>query len=257
VSRADLHEVGSIDLTDLNIISTSYGRAFLPYPFMLTRPSRFSTRDEYLSYATSVPDRFKHGDLGTFQRWAASYAYADIRVECHVQYIPADTPSIRVVGSRAGELGYLAKQRPDDDVIDVYEVSPYDLGPAVADSVDLTKLGSRSEIVIPEYLPSSDNVDTAEDFTVLESADISTITEVPRADVTAYATVQSHWRPTRRKGFDRRKNAAVWVRIKDDGEYLFAADFREAKPMTRPMLAERIDKLIAEDVKALRDFRNR
>ena len=74
---------------------------------------------------------------------------------------------------------------------------------------------------------------------------------MPRADVTAFATVQSHWRPTRRWGFDRRKNAAVWVRIKDDGEYLFAADFREARPMSRPVLAERIDKLIAADVKVL------
>ena len=86
---------------------------------------------------------------------------------------------------------------------------------------------------------------------------VSTATEVARADVTAFATVQSHWRPTRRWGFDRRKSAAVWVRIKDDGEYLFAADFREARPMSRPVLAERIDKLIAADVKVLRDFRNR
>ena len=254
--RAERHEVGSIDLTDLDIISKSYGRDFLPFPFLLTRPSRFSTHDEYVNYATSVPDRFNHGDLRTFRRWAASYAYADIRVECRLQYIPADTPSIRVVANRAGELGYLAKQRPDEDVIDVYEVSPYDLGRAVADSVDLTKRGNRPEIVIPEYAQQRNNVDAAEDFTVLESTDISTATEVRRADVMAYGTVQSHWRQTRRWGLDRGKNAAVWVRIKDDGEYLFATDFREARPMTRPMLAERIDKLIAEDVKVLRDFRD-
>jgi hypothetical protein len=46
------------------------------------------------------------------------------------------------------------------------------------------------------------------------------------------------------------------VRIKDDGEYLYQPDFGEAKPMSRPMLAERIDRLISEDVKALRQFRN-
>jgi hypothetical protein len=257
VRTADLHQIGSIDLTDIDILSKSYGRDFLPYPFMRTRPSRFSTHHEYVNYASSVPDRFNHGDLRTFRRWAASYAHADIRVECHVQYIPANTPSVRVVAHRAGELGYLAKQRPDEDVIDVFELSPYDLGSAVADSVDLTKPGSRSEIVIPEYVPSTVNTDAAEDFTVLDSVDISTATEVARAEVTAFAHAQSHWRPTRRWGFDRRKNAAVWVRIKDDGEYLFAADFREARPMIRPVLAERIDKLIAADIKVLRDFRNR
>ena len=172
---------------------------------------------------------------------------------------PPSTPSIRVIAHRAGELGYLAKQRPDEDVVDIYEVSPYDLGRAVAESAGLTKPGCRSQIVIPEYLQRrspSDNVDAAEDFTVLESADTSTPTEVPRADVTAYGTVQSHWRPTRRWGRDRRKNAAVWVRIKDDGEYLFVTDFRQAGPLTKPMLAERVDKLIAADIKALRDFRD-
>lgn len=255
-TRADLHEVGSIDLPDLDIITKSYGRDFLPYPFMLTRQSRFPTRDEYVAYASSVPDRFNHGDLRVFRRWAASYACADIRVECHVRYTSAETPNIRVVANRVGDLGYLAKQRPDDDVIDVYEVSPYDLGRAVADSVELTKPGSRPEIVIPDYMPRSDNGYAAEDFSVLEPADLTSATEVRRADVSVYATVQSHWRPTRRWGIDRAKNAAVWVRIKDDGEYLFAANFR-ARPMSRPMLAERIDRLIAADVKVLRNFRNR
>ena len=253
---ADLHQIGSIDLTDVNILCKSYGRDLLPYPFMLTRPSRFSTRNDYLNYATSVPDRFNHGDLGTIGRWASSYADADIRVESRVQYIPADTPSVRVVAHRAGELGYLAKQRPDGDVIDVYELSPYDLGRAIADSVDLAKPGIRSGIVIPEYVPRTVNAYAGENFTVLDSVTISTASEVRRADVTAYATVQSHWRPARRWGFDRRKNAAVWVRIKNDGEYLFASEFREAKPMTRLMLAERIDKLIAADIKVLRDFRD-
>ena len=96
---------------------------------MLTRPSRFSTRNEFVDYARSVPDRLNHGDLRTFRRCAAAYAHADIRVECHVQYIPADTPSIRVVAHRVGDLGFLAKQRPDEDVIDVYEVIAVRSGP--------------------------------------------------------------------------------------------------------------------------------
>lgn len=42
-------------------------------------------------------------------------------------------------------------------------------------------------------------------------------------------------------GWTPEKNHSVWVRIRDDGDYLYAADFSEAKPLSRPMLAERID----------------
>jgi hypothetical protein len=254
--RAILRQVGSIDLLDLDIISRFYGRDFLPFPFMLTRPSRFATQHELDDYARPVPDRFNHGDLRIFRRWAASYAYADVRVECHVQYIPAETPSVRVVGSRVGELGYIAKQRPDDDVIDVYELSPYALGRAVADSVVVTKPGSRSEIVIPEWGPRSENAYAAKDFSLHPVADTPSATEIRPAEVTAYGTVQSHWRPTRRWGFDRRKNAVVWVRIKDDGEYIYTTDFGKAVPMTLRTLTERTDRLIAEDVAVLREYRN-
>jgi hypothetical protein len=260
VTGVDLRPVGSIDLIDLDTISTYYGRDFLPYPFMLTRMPRFSTQRELDEYARSVPDRFYNGDLRAFYGPCESYVAADIRVECHVQYIPAGTPSIRVVACRYGDVGYLAKQRADEDVIDIYRLSPYDLGPAIAETVALTRPGSRSEIVIPEYvpkdLPRSDGADAAEGFSVRSAVATATATEVRPADVTAYARVQSHWRPTRRWGFDRGKNAVVWVRTRDDGEYIFAPDFSVAKPMNRQMLAERTDRLIAEDVKSLREFRN-
>jgi hypothetical protein len=257
MSTDDLRKIGSIDLLDLDIISRFYGRDFLPYPFMFTQPSRFSWHDEYVEYARSVPDRFNHGDLRILQECAGSYANADIRVECHVQYIPADTPNVRVIAYRLDQLGFMAKQKPDEDVVDVYELSPYLLGAAVADSVALEKPGRRSAIVIPEYAPVADDAADSEDFTsrhTIEGA--RSATEVPRAEVAAFGTVQTHWRPTRRWGIDPGKNAAVWVRIKDDGEYLCAADFSEAKPMSRPVLAECIDRLISEDVKALRQFRN-
>ena len=257
MSTADLRKIGSIDLLDLDIISRFDGRDFLPYPFMFTQPSRFAWHNEYVEYARSVPDRFHNGDLHTFQECARSYANADIRVECHVQCIAADTPSVRVVAARCDQAGFLAKQRPDEDVIDIYELSPYLLGPAVAESVALKKPGRRSAIVVPEYAPVTTNAGASEDFTsrhTIEGA--PSATQVPGTEVAAFGTVQSHWRPTRHWGIDPGKNAAVWVRIKDDGEYLYEPDFGEAKPMRRPMLAERIDRLISEDVKALREFRN-
>ncbi|OMC08447.1 hypothetical protein [Mycobacterium sp. SP-6446] len=256
MSTTDLREVGSIDLLDLDIISRFYGREFLPHPFMFTQPSRFSWDHEYVEYAKSVPDRFNNGDLRLFQECAGSYAYADIRVECHVQAIPADAPSIRVVGFRFDQMGFLAKQRSDEDVVDVYELSPYLLGPAVAESAGLDKPGRRTAIVIPEYVRSSGSTSASEDLTIHQTIESEpTATKVPRADVTAFATVQSHWRPTRQWGLDRGKHFAVWVRIKDDGDYLYKPDFSEANPVTASVLAERIDRLISEDIKALRQFR--
>jgi len=137
-----------------------------------------------------------------------------------------------------------------------YEVSPYDLGRAVCGFAGLTKPGGQPAIAIPEYFDLlGGNTDTAEEF-ILASADTTAAAEVRRADVTAFGTVQSHWRPNRRWGFDRGKNAVVWVRIKDDGDYIYTSDFRQAEPLSRPTLAERVDRLIAEDVAAIRKFRN-
>ncbi|MBO0883599.1 MAG: hypothetical protein J2P17_25345 [Mycobacterium sp.] len=257
MTTTDLRKVGSISLLDLDIISRFYGRDFLPYPFMLTQPSRFSSHAEYIRYAISVPDRFNNGDLHIFQQWAASYAYADIRVECHVQYIPAEPPSVRVAAARRDQKGFLAKQRPAEDVIDVYELCPYLLGPAVADSVALQKPGRHVGIVIPEYVRAPDNPGALDNFIIHNAIDDEpNATEVARTEVTAFGTVQTHWRPARCWGPDPGKKAATWVRINDDGDYLYTADFSEARPMSQPMLAERVDQLITEDIRALRQFRN-
>lgn len=254
---ADLRIVGSISLLDLDIINKSYGRDFLPFPFMFTQPSRFTRRDAYVQYERSVPERFNNGDLAPFQPCFEAYVSGDIRVECHVQYIPAETPSIRVLATRLDQKGFLAKQRPGEDVIDIYELSPYLLGPAVADSAALQKPGRRRAIAIPEYARASHHGPTPDDVIIhhtIHSA--SNAIQVPRAEVTAFGTVQTHWRATRRWGIDPGKKYAVWVRTKDDGEYLYKPDLSEVIPVTRPMLAERIDRLISEDIKALRQFRS-
>jgi hypothetical protein len=260
MSSTDLWKIGSVSLLDVDIINSRFGHDFLPYPFMLTQPSRFSWHDEYdqyEEYERSIPERYNNGDLAIFQPFAVAYGAADIRVECHVQYIPSDTSSVRVLALRSDQLGFLAQQRPDEDVIDIYELSPYLLGPAVADSVTLEKPGRQPAIVIPEYVRSSNNAGTSTDLTIRHTPeDVPDAIKVPRAEVTAFGTVQTHWRPTRRWGIDRSKEFAVWVRIKDDGEYLYKPDFSEATPVTQPILAERIDQLISEDVKALRQFRS-
>jgi hypothetical protein len=260
MNSTDLRKIGSVSLLDVDIINSRFGHDFLPYPFMFTQPSRFSWHDEpaeYDKYERSVPERFNSGDLAIFQPFALAYVNADIRVECHVQYMPADTPSVRVLAVRRDQLGFLTQQRPDEDVIDVYTLSPYLLGPAVADAVALEKPGRRAGIVIPEYVRVSNNAGASADRTIRRTtAGATNAIKVPYAEVTAFGTVQTHWRPTRRWGIDPSKKFAVWVRIKDDGEYLYKPDASEATPVTQPILAERIDQLISEDVKALRQFRS-
>lgn len=128
-------------LHDLDAIARFFGREFLPYPFMFTRRTDFATRDEAQAHANTVPDRYNHGDLNVFMDSVAAYHEADIRVECQVQYIPADTPNLRVIAYRSDELGFFATQRPDADVIDVYTVSPYDLSAAVCEAIPFTQPG--------------------------------------------------------------------------------------------------------------------
>jgi hypothetical protein len=248
-------QVGTIDLVDLNAISQFYGRDFLPYPFKYTQGPRFATRDEALAYAGTVPDRFNHGDLSTFMECVAAYDGADIRVECHVQYIPADTPSQRLIAYRAGHLGFFAAQRPDEDLIDVYALSPYDLGAAISDAVLLSQPGMHSEILIPEYVPRGQAEFDTDAFIVRHKDASAGEVTIPASEVTAYSTIQSHWRPTRKWGLDRGKRALVWVRVNDDGDYIYVPDHSHARPMAKSLLCEQIDRLIADDVAILREFR--
>jgi hypothetical protein len=250
-----LSRVGTVDLVDVDVISEFFGRDFLPYPLMFTRPTGFATQDESAAYVTTVPDRFNHGDLGAFTECFIAYQDADIRVESHVQYIPDDEPSVRMIACRAGELGFFAEQQPDADAVDIYRVSPYDLGAAISEALPLTQPGVHARIVVPEYAPRPRTDFDTDAFAVRHAVDSSTEVLIPACDVRAYATVQSHWRPTRKWGLDFDKGGAVWIQVRDDGDYLYAPDHSYAVPMTRSSLQERIDRLIADDVAILREFR--
>jgi len=244
-----------MDLLDLEVISEFYGRNFLPYPFMFTQPSAFPTKDESLAYKVTVPDRYLHGDLRTFAEPAIAYLDSDIRVECHVQYIPAETPSVRAIAWRTGQLGFFAAQRPDGDALDVHTLSPYHLGAAIAEAVSLEQPGRHSAIVVPEFAPRPRSEFETESFSINDRLASPTEVTIREREVTAYATVQSHWRPTRKWGFDRGKSALVWIRVNGDGDYIYVPDNSHARPMTAVMLQERTDRLIADDIAILREFR--
>ena len=257
MSPTPLQPVGALDLLDLDAINDYHGRDHLPYPFMITQPSRFTTQDEAAAYATTVPDRLNHGNLKSFFEYVTTYPIADIRVEFRVQYIPADTPSVRIMAHREGERGFFGAQRADADVVDVYTLSPYDLGAAICDAVPFTAPGRHSRIVVPEYAPISRNVFDTGDFDVRDRVVLRSEVTIPASAVTAYATVQSHWYTSRNWGLDRAKQAAVWIRIHDDGEYIYAPDASCATPMTREVLHKRIDRLIGDDAVLVRRLRHR
>ncbi|WP_264990705.1 ESX secretion-associated protein EspG [Mycobacterium kiyosense] len=236
-------------MLDLGMISNYLGREFLPFPFVPTLPNRFADFGAYNAHARTLPDRVNHGDLKVFKTWFATYAEADVRVECRVQYFPVHLPSTRLLAHRCGDRGFLASQH-SDDVVELFALSPYDLGPAIAGMVELTRPGPRPRVVIPEYVPQS--LRDSKEVAAQPNWGSGPVIDVPSAEVTAYATVQSHRLPARAWGLDQDTDAVVWVRIKDDGEYIYNPDYRWAQPMTRRYLSERIDNLIAADIAAVR-----
>jgi hypothetical protein len=248
-----LRRVGVLDLRDLDVIAASCGYETLPYPFMFTRRSRWATEDEAAAHASDVRARFRDGDLTRFAEAASAFTAAEIRVECHVQYLPATTPSVRVLGFRSGQLGFVARQRVDEDgeTVAVDALSPYDLGTAIRDAVPLTRPGRHRMIVVPEYAPTPRDDD--EDLVVQMDTGVGRRdVVVPSRLIRAYGVVQSHWTPARTWGPDRLRPKLTWLGVQDDGDYLLDPTRAYATPLTPSMLREAIDRLIADDVAALR-----
>ncbi|MGV9799930.1 hypothetical protein ACWDTP_17970 [Mycobacterium sp. NPDC003449] len=248
-------EVGALDLLDLQLINERHGRDPLPYPFMLTRPTRFEFVDEVAHYAAQLPDRVRSGDLSAFAKCLDAWTHADVTVAGHVQYIPADTPSIRVLAFRTGQAGYLLEQQADADVVDVYTVSPFELGAAIAQAMCLKGPGRHPRMVIPEYLPIRAAVVDDDEVVVRHEVFTEPGAKVSVSQLSAYGKVQSNWRPAREWGLDARKESLVWMRMTDDGDYLGAPDRSRGIPLTVALLGERIDGLIAADIEMLREAR--
>ena len=248
-------EIGALDLLDLQLINERYGRDLQPYPFMLTRPTRFEFVDEVTRYATQLPDRLRSGDLSMFARCLEAWVHADVTVTGHVQYIPADTPSVRVLAFRTGQSGYLVEQQANADLVDIYAVSPFELGAAVTKAMCLDKPGRHPRITIPEYMPTrSASMDT-DDVVVRHDVSATSGVAVSASQMSAYAKVQSNWRPTGDWGIDPRTESLTWMRMKGDGDYLGTPDDSAGIPLTAALLCERIDELIAADLERLREAR--
>jgi hypothetical protein len=256
VSGVVLHRVGEINLRDLEMIGQLQGQEGLPYPFGHTHPHK--QHDERIS---SVADRLAHGDLSAFREWTGAYIDAEIWVACRVHSV--DSPDRRILAYRAGDAGYLACQRSNDDIVEVSRLSALDLGAAVAGSVGLTRPGTRPRIVIPGYVgyfadlgaTEYDHGDDDEVYSVRVAVHRSsqpTHSVVADEDVTAIATIQSRWQPPRQWGVDWAKSVVVCTQIDGDGDYIHTPDFSHAVPLTEQSLSGWIDGLIAEDISARR-----
>ncbi|GAB1813210.1 hypothetical protein MUNTM_22490 [Mycobacterium sp. MUNTM1] len=250
--------LGGFALSDLAQIREGRGEDYLPYPFMQTgRPGlgvdTAIARDE-LSY------RLTDGDLSAFQGWIREYPRADIWLECRVLHRLGAIPDTRISAFRAGQFGFCASQRFDVDVVDVYQVSPYELGAAVCGSLQLSQPGNLARISVPKYVNyfRASPAHLEDDDYELSVFDVRPrnagpiVTEIPNADVAAIGTVQSRCLPARSWGMDWRKKLVAWVQISEDGDYVYQPDFDYAVPMTKQHLMGRIDELIAEDVAVLR-----
>ncbi len=247
-----MRPIGDIDLFDLDFVCRQAGREMLPFPLMLTGPSRFATHAEYLAHCREIPDRLRDGDLAELAPVLENFVNADIRVECNTHRLTHDRSVVRVLAFRRGSWGYLATQ--GETSVEVCSLSPFELGRAVADAAGLTGAGEQERIVVPEFA----SVAGADDVTsVTEQHRLARRgpTAVARADLAAFGTVQTHWRPTRQWGVDPGKRVIVWINAADDGDYLFEPQLRSATPVTAGQLAAAIDTSISADAKALREFR--
>lgn len=253
MKQATLTRVGSISLVDLQAICHSVGRDFIPHPFVLTRPSGIEILDEYLAYTAAIPERLRDGDLHDIGQWFRSYVDADIRVECVVSIVGA--PRGRILAHRQGQLGFIAAQRSEDHVVEIYAVAPYDLGPAIAGSLKLTQPGRHPKAQIPEFLRQPSAPDSDDGFAIRHRDHRSNTVSLPRAKVLRYTRIQSRWQIARDWGFDRDKDLVVYVAIEGDGDYIYEPGFEYLTPMNQRDLSRRIDVLIAADVARLRTLR--
>lgn len=261
-----LKHVGSVALIDLIGMCDESGDG-VPFPFW--RYEREPYWGELEPASVPFVERVR-GELRHLREWVETYRDADIWVECRLKPFAPGNPAVRLIAHRAAEAGFIAVQRPGVEVVDVYRLSPLDLGAAVAGLAGLTQPGRRPAIRIPGFLENfigqTDELRRVDDFDDDRGLDVnvrdrttgpgaSTIAEFD--DVMLMATVQSRCEPSEVRGVNWARDVVVWVRIEGDGDYVYTPDRSRAVPVTAQTLRTRIDDLIAADVAVLRRRRGR
>ncbi|MGV0743295.1 hypothetical protein [Mycolicibacterium sp. XJ870] len=241
-----LDPVGTVAVVDLEAACELFGRDMLPYPLGRSRPVGslwLLTRD-----VQPIEDRLHGGDLRGVRAWVEAFVRAEVCVGCRVSYRDEDSLDLRLNGLRAGGLGFVAVQRNDPevvDIVDIYAVSPADLGAVLADLVGLADAGAHARIAVvgqDHRLPSPpETIDEYDAFGFpipYEGPRSPAVHIVDGRDVGAIGTVQSLRGPARHL-----------VQVDDDGDYLYARDDAGyAEPLDAETLRACIDELIADDV---------
>lgn len=251
-----LVSVGRLGLFDLEVVAGFHGQEGLPHPLIQLAPPVFGSQAELEDRTHDVPDRFHRGDLQVFQQWFHSLANCDLRVEC-TGY--ANGRDLKVLAHRAGERGFLATQQDGQDSIDVYRLSPFDLGPAIAGLARLAKPGRQAKLLVTDHplarAPRAHPSDDEDDVSIGHRVESSDTPRISYNDAVSIGRAQSRRGPAARWGFDIDKDSALWLTVDDDGDYMMASNRQYWLPATRQNLASRLDALIAEDVRALRELR--
>ena len=231
--------VGSVAVVDLEAACELYGRDALPYPLGRTRPVGsvwLLTRD-----VGPVEDRLRDGDLRGVRGWVKDLARTDVSVSCRVSCPESDAPDRRLHAMVAGQSGYLAVQRTASDgvdTVDIYALWPGETGAAIAELIGLTGPGAHARIAVtgcgdqlPE--PAVDEYD-ALGFAVSDTGSGALV--VDGDEVSAIGTIDVR---------DNVGNQSLhWVTVRDDGDYLYAADDGYAEPIDAVMLRRTLDELI-------------
>ena len=248
-SNRDLTRIGSMTPLELIMLAKYVRMEDLPFPFLGCYRHPFLKIEEYLAHQDEVISSYLAEEDKCVNHWFASFLHADIWVECM-------TPLLPMLAHRRGQVGYFAVQRFGDLTIDVYSVSPYNLGSAIASGAALSKPGRKERVVLPGMpIPTlaEQSAHDSDDFTIahtVTSPMISVLT-APYGE----STVQSRYQPARERRFDITRARVKWVSVDGDGDYIAEPERKYFTPMSRQALTRRIDELIASDVRAVRAAR--
>lgn len=259
-----LSRIGEITVDDLSALCHHVHGDQLPYPFTGGTDAITEVTADLLE------DRLRDGDLAVFRPWLAAYQSADIWVASRTHPGGVGGTERQILAYRAGEAGYLALRYASETVA-VHSLSALALGPAIAQLSGLAHPGAHARVTVPKYVGYFAGIDPAGRAAAAEYEDEDDIsvtvaaapgpaptrsTVLADAAITGVTTVQSTWRPPRRWGIDWSRSAVVWISVDNDGDYIYAPDYTVATPLDTATLADRVNRLIAEDVRALRHSRS-
>jgi hypothetical protein len=247
--------LASVTVLELHVFSQRWGRAFMPYPFRFTRPIPYESDAELSAHRAEVVEGLAGGRYDALRRWFdVQLRDAEIRVEG--SFTTADgTASAGISATRWQDVGFVARQ-DDDDVITVEQVSAYELGAEVAKLADLSgKPGAHDRVTVPDIGIHRRAATRPVDATaVVDPVAEPEPTRLAPESLLAGGEIQSAYLPAKRWGRDRSKSFIGWLRTRS-GDYVVGEPYEYATPVTRSQLTERVDRLIAADVAAIRALR--